>query len=274
VEALLRGFYTAASGMLAQQRRTEMLTNNIANANTPGFKADQASLKAFPEMLLQRIDANNTIPSKKLTTTTNIGSLTTGVYMQEAMPQFSQGDIRETGRSVDLALVNGIVPEGGSLFFTVENANGDVRYTRNGNFTLDGAGYLTTNEGYYVLNENGNRIQLQNEQFSVTSKGTILENGVEVNNIGITLSQNSNNLVKEGNGLFAATENGEMVEANNNQNITFEIRQGFIERSNVDVAAAMTDMMTAYRSFEANQKILQAYDKSMEKAVNEIGRLR
>ncbi|MFC4321944.1 flagellar hook-basal body protein [Litchfieldia salsa] len=271
---MLRGFYTAASGMFAQQRRTEMLTNNIANANTPGFKADQSSLKAFPEMLLQRMESNSAVPSKKFTTSTNIGSLTTGVYMQEATPQFSQGDIRETGRNADLALVNGNVPEGGSLFFTVENANGDVRYTRNGNFTLDGAGYLTTNEGYYVLNENGNRIQLENEQFSVASNGAILENGFEVNNIGITFSQNSNNLVKEGNGLFAATEDGEMVNANNNPDTTYAIRQGYIERSNVDVAASMTDMMTAYRAFEANQKILQAYDRSMEKAVNEIGRLR
>ncbi|MBD8069459.1 flagellar hook-basal body protein [Bacillus sp. PS06] len=271
---MLRGFYTAASGMLAQQRRTEMLTNNIANANTPGFKADQSSLKAFPELLLQRMESNNASLGSKRTTSTTIGSMNSGVYMQEAMPLFTQGDIRETGRSVDMAIINGQMPEGGSIFFTVENAAGDLRYTRNGNFTLDGAGYLTTNEGYYVLNENGNRIQLQGEQFTVSPNGAILENGVEVNTLGLSFSQNSNNLVKEGNGLFAATENGEMAFIGNDQNVSFEVKQGYLERSNVDVAQAMTDMMTAYRSFEANQKILQAYDQSMEKAVNEIGRLR
>ncbi|WP_078543474.1 flagellar hook-basal body protein [Litchfieldia alkalitelluris] len=271
---MLRGFYTAASGMLAQQRRTDMLTNNIANANTPGFKSDQASLRAFPELLLQRVESTNALPSKKLATTTTIGSLNTGVYMQETVPLFVQGDIRETNQKTDLALINGELPDGGSLFFTVANENGDLRYTRNGNFTLDGTGHLTTNEGYYVLNANGDRIQLQNDQFSVAPNGIISENGIEVDTVGISFAENANDLVKEGNGLFAAQPDAVMQGANNNQNLTFTLRQGYIERSNVDVTTAMTEMMTAYRSFEANQKILQAYDRSMEKAVNEIGRLR
>jgi flagellar basal-body rod protein FlgF len=278
---VLRGFYTAASGMLSQQRRVEMLTNNIANANTPGYKADQASLRAFPEMLLTRLDAT-TIPTKEprsFRNRTPIGEINSGVYMQEMMPRFLQGDLKETGQKTDIALIDGNLPVDeatgvkGALFFVVQNGNGDIRYTRNGNFTLDAQGFLTTNDGFYVLDENNERIQLTSEDFKVTPDGTIFENDVRVARINIAFANNPNNVVKEGNGLFRS-EGGMLPSALNNPNVTYQLQQGFLERSNVDLARSMTDMMSAYRAFEANQKILQAYDKSMDKAVNEIGRIR
>ena len=272
---MLRGLYSAASGMLTQQRRTEMLTNNMANANTPGFKADQASLRAFPELLLQRLESVQTPTgtSKQFSRSTPIGSLNTGVYMQEAIPLFRQGDIRETGRKTDIALVDSNLPENGALFFTVQNETGDVRYTRNGNFTQDASGFLTTNEGYFVLDELGNPIQLQNTDFTISSNGTIIDGTQETGRINIAFTENASDLIKEGNGLYSL-EGDPLQSALNNPEIGFSLSQGFIERSNVDVSQIMTELMTAYRAFEANQKILQAYDKSMEKAVNEIGRLR
>jgi flagellar basal-body rod protein FlgF len=272
VDDLLRGFYSAASGMLAQQRRTEILTNNIANANTPGYKTDQSSLRSFPELLLQRMESN-ALPSQKVATSTPIGSLNTGVYVQEANPLFRQGDLQETGLKMDIALVDGNIPLNGSLFFTVENQEGNVSYTRKGKFNLDPAGFLTTNEGNYVLDINRNRIQLQSEQFQVDANGRIIENGAEVAQLNIAFSEDTSNLVKNGYGLYNTSDDTELASANENQAVSYSLQQGFIERSNVDVAAAMTDMMTAYRAFEANQKILQAYDKSMEKAANEIGRI-
>lgn len=277
---MLKGFYSAASGMIAQQRRTEMLTNNIANANTPGFKADQSSLRAFPEMLLQRMEAVN-IPTKngnRMSTMTTIGGINTGVYMQEAIPMFKQGDLQETGINTDIALIEGFLPingetnQRGALFFTVQNEAGEIRYTRNGNFAIDSEGHLTTNEGYYVLDQNGNRVQLQSENFQVGQDGTIIENGGALTRLNIAYAENPNELMKEGNGLFFS--NNELPSAIGNEEISYSLNQGFIERSNVDVAQTMTEMMTAYRAFEANQKILQAYDKSLEKAVNEIGRIR
>lgn len=278
---LLRGFYTAAAGMIAEQRRVEMLTNNIANANTPGYKADEAALRAFPELLLSRLE-KETIPAKEPRSffkATTIGPIHTGVYMQELVPDFSQGDIKETGQPTDLALVNGTVPvdaetgRKGALFFVVQNANGDVRYTRNGNFTLDAEGYLTTNDGFYVLDENNSRIRLTGTDFTVAPDGTIRENNVRVARLNVAFAANPNAVVKEGNGLFRS-ENGLLPSAIGNANVTYELKQRFLERSNVDVARSMTDMLSAYRAFEANQKILQAYDRSMDKAVNEIGRLR
>ncbi|MED4988923.1 flagellar hook-basal body protein [Parageobacillus toebii] len=278
---MLRGFYTAASGMMAQQRRIEMWTNNIANANTPGYKSDQAALRAFPELLLSRLD-KATVPTKtprSFPLQPTIGSINTGVYMQELIPNFRQGDIKETGQPTDIALINGTLPvdaetgKEGTLFFVVQNENGDIRYTRNGNFTLNPQGFLTTNDGWYVLDENGRRIQLPSTNFAVNADGTIVANNTRIARINIAFAANPNTLVKEGNGLFRS-ENGVLPSALGNPNITYTLKQGFLERANVDLNRAMTEMLSAYRAFEANQKIVQAYDRSMDKAVNEIGRLK
>jgi flagellar basal-body rod protein FlgF len=278
---LLRGFYTAASGMMAQQRRIEMWTNNIANANTPGYKSDQAALRAFPELLLSRLD-KATVPTKtprSFPLQPTIGSINTGVYMQELIPNFRQGDIKETGQPTDIALINGTLPvdaetgKEGTLFFVVQNENGDIRYTRNGNFTLNPQGFLTTNDGWYVLDENGWRIELPSTNFAVNADGTIVANNNRIARINIAFAANPNTLVKEGNGLFRS-ENGVLPSALGNPNITYTLKQGFLERANVDLNRAMTEMLSAYRAFEANQKIVQAYDRSMDKAVNEIGRLK
>lgn len=258
---MLRGFYTAASGMYAQQRKTDMLTNNMANINTAGFKADQSAIRAFPEMLLQRIESGKN-PSTK-----QIGAINTGAYMQEVIPNFVQGDLRQTDRQTDFAITD---ITGGPVFFTVES-NGDLKYTRNGRFTLDSDGLLTTDSGFPVLDTNGNRIHLNSDQFTIDRNGVITEGGVEAATLGMAVAEDPLTLIKEGNGLFGTEGNEPLPNAAGNA--TYGISQGFIEASTVDASRAMTDMLTAYRAFEANQKILQAYDRSMDKAVNEIGRV-
>lgn len=277
---MFRGFYTVASGMLAQQRRTEMLTNNMANANTPGFKADQSSLRAFPEMLLQRFDEQKvpTVNGLNLPVNKQVGPINTGVYMQEVMPKFIQGDLQETGQSTDLAFLDVVMPQNqetgysGSIFFTVQNAAGETRYTRNGDFTLDGQGFLTTSSGNFVLDAGGNRIQLSSDQFKVDESGLLQGAAGENVLLGIGYSANPFQLVKEGDGLYR-TEGGALGDARAQAGVQFSLQQGKLERSNVDVSRTMTDMLTAYRAFEANQKVLQAYDKSMDKAANEVGRI-
>lgn len=276
---MLRGFYTAASGMLAQQRQTEMLTNNLANANTTGFKADQSSIRSFPEMLLQRMESKNipTDNSLQLPVSKNVGSISTGVYVQDVTPLFSQGDVQETELKTDIALINGSMPADangkmGTVMFVVENSNGEMRYTRNGNFTLDGTGYLTTSEGNYVLNQNNERIQLNSDDFTINQDGTISENNQAVARLGVAFAENPDSLVKEGGGLFRAAD-AELTDAYNEAEVSFTLNQGVLEGSNVDESQTMTELMAAYRSFEANQKMLQAYDRSMDKAVNEVGKL-
>ena len=148
---MFRGFYTVASGMLTQQRRTEMLTNNMANANTPGFKADQSSLRAFPEMLLQRIrDPEGQGPEfagipRMPGQPTFIGTLPNGVYTQEYIPNFQQGQLIQTDNPYDVAIQDETLPaaevDGRLLkpaaFFTVQTGEGEIRYTRNGKFSVD-----------------------------------------------------------------------------------------------------------------------------------------
>src|SRR5690554_8122228 len=100
---MLRGLYTAGSGMIAQQRRQEMLTNNLANANTPGYKADQASLRSFPNQLIKALGTDH----MQKYGTNRVGELSTGVYMQERTPNFRQGDINETRNNTDIAILQG-----------------------------------------------------------------------------------------------------------------------------------------------------------------------
>lgn len=279
---MLRGFYTVASGMLTQQRRTEMLTNNMSNANTTGFKADQTSIRSFPEMLLSNIDSKTIPTENKLSMSkfSQVGSLSTGVYVQETNPLFTQGTLEETQLNTDLALADENLPinEGtgrqGAVLFTVLDGDGGLRYTRNGSFTLDGQGYLTTPNGYYVLDENNERIQLDSDQFTVTENGVILEGNVQKARLGIGFSDNpSAQLMKDGEGLYKVVNDDELPSAYAGAEVSFSTKQGFLEGSNVDQSRTMTEMMSSYRSFEASQKVLQAYDKSLDKAVNEVGKL-
>jgi len=276
---LLRGFYTAASGMLTQQRRQETLSNNLSNATTPGFKADQGSVRAFPEMLIERMESKSLPTSNNfnLPVRSEVGSLNTGTYLQETAPDFTQGDIRETGISTDLALMDGDAPdENGSVFFTLRGQDGEPRYTRSGDFTVDGHGFLTSKNGAYVLDQEGNRVQTGGQEFTVSPEGVLQTDGGETP-LGISYANDVYQLVKEGNDLFRYNDEGEgqaPVNARAAEGVTFGVKQNALEGSNVDTARTMTEMMSSYRLFETNQKVLKAYDQSMDKAVNEIGRVR
>lgn len=273
---LLRGYYTAASGMTTQQRRQDTLSNNIANAQTPGFKQDEAAVRAFPELLIKRMGQENLPTTRQFSVPhdQNIGSINTGVYVQETIADHQQGGLQETGMTTDMALVNGIIPdEMGSIFFTVQNAAGEERYTRNGNFTIDGEGFLTTNQGYYVLDQAGEPIFTDGQSFSVTSEG-IVEVGDQAIPLNIAYTANVNDLIKDDEDLFTLTdEAGEMVDARGLAGLSFSVEHRFLETSNVDQVQTMTNMMQAYRLFETNQQVLRAYDQSMDIAVNQIARL-
>ena len=145
---MFRGFYTVGSGMIAQQRRTEMLSNNIANANTPGYKAEQSTIRAFPDMLMSRLDSMR-VPTEKglnFRNLSEVGELSTGVYMQKTLPLFEQGQLRETEQKTDIALLDGPMEVdeetgvAGTVFFTLEGENGGQYYTRNGNFAVNAEG--------------------------------------------------------------------------------------------------------------------------------------
>ncbi|WP_017378988.1 flagellar hook-basal body protein [Paenisporosarcina sp. TG-14] len=284
---MFRGLYTATSGMMSHNRNQQVLTNNLANANTPGFKQDQTIMRAFPAQLIKAVEAGNSTNSgsKIPPGQTTIGTLNTGVYTQEGIPSFIQGALKETGNKTDVSLMSELLPinpdtqKKGALVFAVRLDTNEIRYTQNGQFTVDQDGYLTTGEGYRVLNQNQQPILVNSTEFEVQDNGQIvLQDGTSTNRLWLGYTEEPEQLIKEGQGLMRWGGNQEDIpqffeDVQLLNNTSTFVKQGFIEQSNVDLTQTMTKMMNTYRGFEANQKVIQAYDRNMEKTVNEIGRV-
>jgi flagellar basal-body rod protein FlgF len=280
---MLRGIDTATSGMISLQRRQDSLTNNLANAETPGYKQDASLIRSFPEMLLERIRDQENGSAK----TPEIGTLSMGVYNQETLPLFSQGSLVSTKMPYDLAIQdtqlapilenNQVIKP--SAFFAVQTADGGIQLTRNGHFTVNANGQLTTAAGDLVLGANGAPIagvELLSGNVAIKENGDIIANAddparaTRIGTVGMVSVNNPNQLVKTGNGNF------QLERADTNM-ITgapagVQIKQKMLEQSNVDTAQTITQMMTNMRLYEANQKVLQAYDKTLEQ-LNTIGRV-
>ncbi|WP_168121458.1 flagellar hook-basal body protein [Paenibacillus sp. HB172176] len=287
---MLRGLYTAAAGLTAQQRRHDTITNNITNLNTPGYKQTNVVTRSFPDMLLEMTGVEGA-------TNTKIGSLTSGIFAEESIAIYQQGDLTQTNQASDFALVSNIDVDGLAFdgagratnadgevifqpqaFFTVENADGEVRYTRGGKFSVTGEGMLVTSDGSRVLGTDGQPIQLPAgmglDSLKLTENQRFLD--TDGNDIGVQLLisriDNPYDLVRDGNGNFRlASEDttAQPIAAGDR----VEVRQGYEERSNVDAAQASVDLMSAMRAYEANQKVIQFYDQSLQKTVNDVGRI-
>lgn len=216
-----------------------------------------------------------------LTPNSSIGSLQTGVYTQEGIPNFSSGTLKETSKQTDLALIDENLPidaetsKKGLLLFGVRLDDNAIRYTRNGNFTVNEDGFLTTSEGDQVVGENLQPIQLTSDSFTVTDDGTIREENGNNQQLWIGYTNNPTNLTQQGNGVFAweGDEADAPITIETTGITEYAVKQGYLEGSNVDMTTTMTDMLNTYRLYEANQKVLQTYDQSIDKAVNDIGRV-
>ncbi len=285
---MIRGLYSAASGMFTMERKQEALSDNLANAQTPGYKKDETVLRAFPNLLIQRIRdfdqaGNGSIPgTPQLPQSMTMGELSNGVYAQERIPSFEQGTLVQTGGTFDVAIDDQAIPTQEvngrdtkpSAFFAVQLPDGTVGYTRNGKWDLDGNGQLVTSEGYRVLGANGQPIQvtssIRREDLQIDGTGRLLANGNEMAQIGVAIAENPLELRRLGGNVYQAENPLELMQAENNAGVT--LHQGFLEQSNVDSAQTMTDMMMAIRSYEANQKVISVYDTSLEQ-LNSVGRM-
>ncbi len=288
---MLRGLYTATSGMMAQQRRHDTITNNIANLNTPGFKAENPMIRSFPEYLIQRVGE-----TPRGSIAPKLGRIAQGVFVEEKVPTFVQGDLNETGNMFDFALVSNLqvedaafdrsgkfVSEDGEVifqpqaFFTVLDENGQRRYTRGGKFVVDSQGQVVTPSGHKVLGVNGEPILMNGRaDIKIDKQGNVYDNltGLRITDVQpflISRVENPNKLVREGHGVFSLGEDEEVRPVERGDLV--EIHQKHLERSNVDPTQSMVEMMTAMRAYEANQKVIQFYDRSLEKAVNDVGRV-
>lgn len=256
---MIRGLYTAASGMITRQAQQESLSNNIANINTPGYKKDKIILKSFNELLIETRDRQ--IGSHNFKST--LGTLEFGVGIDENKPQFSQGILEDTGRDLDFAV-------SGDGFFTVVNSKGEERYTRDGRFKINSEGYLTTIEGDKVIgiDKLGHKlpIKVKGDEIKLGAGG-IIENSDGQVKLLLESFKSGDDLVKEGTNYYKAVKDPTVSTEST-------IEQGKLERSNVDALEAITDMIAIMRSYESNQKVIQQMDETLGKTVNEVGSIK
>jgi flagellar basal-body rod protein FlgG len=258
---MLKGLYTAYHGMVNEQNRMDIMTNNLANASTVGFKKEGATSQAFDDILSYKLkDA-----SVGLANVEQIGWDNPGVKIGENYTDYREGSFRVTGNTYDLAL-------NGDGFFAVEvtNRDGDTstKYTRAGSFTLNEDGYLVTKDGDYVLDAQNNRILLNpNLDTVINRQGAILQNGVQVAQIQIADFEDYDYLEKYGDVYYQPVEGAELIQGN------AQVRSGYLEMSNVNTVSEMVNLISITRAYEANQKIIQTYDTSMEIIANQIGKV-
>ena len=240
---MIRGIYIAASGLLAESARQDVIANNLANATTTGFKRSESTSAPFGEMLLH----NMGMPGMPAVGTMEMGAQVQGIDRID-----SQGALRFTGNRLDLALI-------GSGDFTIDTPNGR-RYTRDGSFGLDSNGHLVTKEGNDVLGVNG-PITLDRGEVKISADGTITQGGTVRGRLLLTdLAPES--IATEGNSLHTGTPTGTS---------SARVRQNHLESSTVNVVSEMVDLIRVMRAFEANQKSVHAHDEALQASTTRVG---
>ena len=262
-----RGVYIAASGMITEERRTSVIANNLANANTTGYKRDRAIDAEFEPMLIRRIEDDVPI---KVTDFKGfsldrrppaVGTLGLGSYTAEVATDHTQGNLMTTGNPLDVAIE-------GEGYFMIDTPDG-VRYTRNGNFYRSAAGDLVTSQGQLVLSQQGRPINIPNGvvDIVVTPEGGIYAGGAQLGTLGFVQFDNRRAVLKQGDSLYYAQEGADPQPA------TGTIQQGVLERSNANVVNEMVELINNHRIYEANAKAVTTQDTMLDHSVNEVGRL-
>ena len=258
---MVKGLYTAYTGMINEQNRMDVLSNNMANVTTVGYKKEGATSQSFDEVLDLKIK-DSTVGYNLVT---REGYNSRGVKIGENYVDWSQGGFRITGNTYDLAL-------GGSGFFAVEftNKSGETstKYTRAGEFQLNSAGNIVTHEGDYLLDTNGRHITVDPlKETSIDRQGRVMQDGRTIATIQVQDFDNYDYLKKYGETYY------EPIEGAKFKNADGQIYSGYLEASNVSTVTEMVNLITISRQYESNQKIIQTIDSTLEKAVNQIGKV-
>jgi flagellar basal-body rod protein FlgG len=242
----MEGAYPIVSGASAQEKRLEVITNNLANVNTTGFKRDRAVFGVVPvDAAVSAVGGMDVAGPSPVFSTLDL--VTT---------DFAGGALRPTGDPLDLAI-------NGDGFFVVETPDGP-RYTRNGHFVLDADGRVVTPDGHPVQGSGG-AITLPVGTVMVDTDGRISVDGAEVDTVRVVQVSDPTRLRKVGDNLFEGSGQTETAVAG-------RIQPGALEASNVNPVAEMTAMIEVMRLYEAAQKAMQTTDAVVGKAVNEVGR--
>lgn len=244
--SLTQAMYAAAAGAFNNQQRLDVLANNLANINTPGFKQDRLIFRVPVE---KEGDSHANYlqgPSSPMPSVTRT--------------DFSQGILRHTSNALDLAL-------GGTGFFCIQTPAG-THYTRSGSFAINEDGVLATREGHPVLGKGG-EIKINGRDVHVDEGGNVSVDGMEVGTLKVVTVSQPESLKKMGNTLFALGGSGVAEEKTEG----FKVRQGYLETSNVNGIRMMTEMIDISRSYESYQKVIQFLNEATKKSINEVGRL-
>lgn len=258
---MVKGLYAAYTGMINQEHRMDVLTNNLANVNTNGYKKEGATAQSFDSVLAYKIKDN----SEGYRLAKRIGVNNPGVKIGEGYTDFSQGSLKTTENTYDLALTDkGFF----AVRFTDKAGNDSIKYTRDGNFTLNTNGELVTQEGDYVLDRNGQTIKIDPlKDTQINTSGEIIQDGKVVTTIQVTDFEDYNYLERYGENYYQPIDGAEEIQA------AAKVYSGYLETSNISVVSEMVSMINVSRAYETNQKVITTIDGTLDIAANQIGRV-
>jgi len=246
--------------MAGQMKRMDTVANNLANADTPGFKRDVVVTQSFSDVMMQRV---REYELRGFNTTNITGPASLGIIVSSVHRDFSAGSLQPTGSPLDLAI-------NGTGFFEVAftNTSGEVTnmFMRSGSFTLSEGGMLTTLTGHAVLNTSGNPIVIPNGNIVIHGNGSIAVDDVIIDTIGIVDFEDHATLRPFGDNLYTTTDASAQVP------FVGSVVQGYIETSNVNIVREMVEMIALSRAYEANARMVSIADQTLGQAVNEIAR--
>ena len=276
----MRELWVPLSGAIAQQRNVETIANNVANANTPGFKKEQVVFKEYLTAL-EKGEGQAELPQKEWKPEDFYRSNNAEdafVKVDGTYTLHEQGQLSPTGNAFDNAL-------NGPGFFEVLTPNG-VRYTRRGNFSINNEGKLVTDQGYLVLSKSppptagadgkitlttppeSRAITVGKNKLSISLDGAVFSGNNKVADLALSEFNDVHALKKEGNSLFINPDQQNLKVSE----LKTSVNQGFIEQSNVNAVSEMSSLINANRNFETIQRVIKTYDTMSGKAVNEISK--
>jgi len=254
---MIKGLYSAGSGMVTEAYRQQLISHNLANLTTTGYKADRVAFQAYPGLAPAEPGPTATVAAD--VPPGDSAQVGAGVVAEDGPIDFAQGDLRQTGMELDLALA-------GAGFFALQTPGGTV-YTRDGSFHRSPEGVLVNAEGYPVLGQNG-PITVGTDPVTVTPEGVVTQNGQEIGRLQIVAFAADQRLLRVGYGHYQP-QNAQAPTTPS----TASVVQGALEASNVDVVQNMTEMISAMRSYEASQRMVLYQDQILSHTVNELGRV-
>ncbi|MDC0932375.1 flagellar basal-body rod protein FlgG [Arcobacteraceae bacterium] len=262
---MIRGLYTAAAGMTAQQQNIDVISNNIANVNTDGFKQDRAE---FQDLMYQSLNYTAGATSSNTNNPTGIDT-GLGVRVSGIQKNFLQGSLKETGNDYDIAIQ-------GDGFFQIATPAGETAYSRNGAFKLDSEGTIVNAQGYALEPEITIPSELVNisiaQDGTVTGQDATTGESTELGQITLVNFINSAGLSPQGSNLYLASDtSGDPIELTPGTDGIGSLQQGMLEGSNVQLVTEMVNLITAQRGYEANSKAINTTD-SMLQTVNALKR--